>query len=105
MHASEKCHRISIYHEIQALVEHNSIEKKLFQNSEFARKTIDYDNDPNLSAITIGYYTTLKTTTTSYLVDEIDVVGNLGGGLGLTLGISIFTVLDFVLEWLIHRLI
>ena len=66
---------------------------------------MDYDTDPNLSAITIGYYTTLKTTTTSYLVDEIDVVGNLGGGLGLTLGISIFSVLDYVLEWLIHRLI
>ena len=85
------------------MIEHNSIEKKLFQNSEFARNTMDSATYPNLSAITLGYHTTLKTTTTSYLVDEIDVVSNLGGGLGLTLGISIFSVLDFILDWLIRR--
>ena len=38
----------------------------------------------------------LKKNTKSYLVDSIALVSNIGGGLGLALGFSMFSVLDKV---------
>ena len=46
----------------------------------------------------------MKTTTKSYLVDEIALISNIGGGLGLVLGISIFSVVDYILEKLFGQI-
>ena len=46
----------------------------------------------------------MKTTTKSYLVDEIALISNIGGGLGLVLGISIFSVVDYIFEKLFGQI-
>ena len=40
----------------------------------------------------------IKRLTKSYMVDHIAVISNLGGGLGLTLGWSIYNFLDYVID-------
>ena len=47
----------------------------------------------------------LKKNTKSYLVDSIAFISNIGGGLGLALGISIFSVLDYITVRLFDKII
>ena len=45
----------------------------------------------------------LKQTTTSLLVDTETLISNIGGGLGLALGISAYSVVAPTLEWVFRR--
>ena len=40
----------------------------------------------------------VKTITKSYLVDGITLFSNIGGGLGLALGFSMYSVIDYIIE-------
>ena len=57
------------------------------------------DVDAEKATFLLLQYTTsgiLKRNTKSYLVDTTDFITNIGGGLGLVLGISIYSVLDYI---------
>ena len=57
------------------------------------------DVDAENATFLLLQYTTsgiLKRNTKSYLVDTTDFITNIGGGLGLVLGISIYSVLDYI---------
>ena len=45
----------------------------------------------------------VKITTTNALVGGTELVSNIGGGLGLTLGLSILSVMDYFLEKIIPK--
>ena len=45
-----------------------------------------------------------KENTKSYLVDPVALVSNIGGSLGLALGISVFSVLDYITIKSINRI-
>ena len=40
----------------------------------------------------------VKTITKSYLVDGITLFSNIGGGLGLALGFSMYSLIDYIIE-------
>ena len=46
-----------------------------------------------------------KENTKSYLVDPVALVSNIGGSLGLALGISAFSILDYMTITLINRIL
>ena len=64
-------------------------------------------NEQKSNIILIAYKSDglLKKNTKSYLVDSIAFVSNIGGGLGLALGISIFSVLDYITVRLFDKII
>ena len=64
-------------------------------------------NERKSNIILIAYKSDglLKKNTKSYLVDSIAFVSNIGGGLGLALGISIFSVLDYITVRLFDKII
>ena len=64
-------------------------------------------NEEKSNIIFIAYKSDglLKKNTKSYLVDSIAFVSNIGGGLGLALGISIFSVLDYITVRLFDKII
>ena len=64
-------------------------------------------NEQKANIIFIAYKSDglLKKNTKSYLVDSIAFVSNIGGGLGLALGISIFSVLDYITVRLFDKII
>ena len=46
----------------------------------------------------------IKRETKAYLVDGIALASNIGGGLGLALGVSMFSLLDYVTEFFLDRI-
>ena len=46
----------------------------------------------------------LKQTTTSLLVDTETLISNIGGGLGLALGISAYSLIAVVVDWVDKKL-
>ena len=46
----------------------------------------------------------IKRETKAYLVDGIALASNIGGGLGLALGISMFSLLDYVTQIILNRI-
>ena len=50
------------------------------------------------SLVVMKYRPNIKTETISYLIDPIGLISNIGGGLGLALGFSIFSVFDFIMD-------
>ena len=74
----------------------------------FLLQNIGVESDPELddvhedshSMVVIYFHDrgVMNTITDSYLVDTISLISNIGGGLGLALGISVFSVLEYVLD-------
>ena len=50
------------------------------------------------SLVVMKYRPNIKTETISYLIGPIGLISNIGGGLGLALGFSIFSVFDFIMD-------
>lgn len=55
------------------------------------------------SLVVMKYRPNIRTETISYLIDPIGLISNIGGGLGLALGFSIFSVFDFIMEKFISQ--
>ena len=86
-------------------MKHQSYDRMLFEQSmaSSARLLPYYGND-NITLINFSYNPRTQTTITSYLVDDISFVSNIGGGLGLALGVSTFSVMDLILERILSYL-
>ena len=99
LNLAEKCHRNWISGSVRSVVKHQSVDKMLFEQSMASKsKLLPYYGNDNITVINFSYNPRAQTTTISYLVDDISFVSNLGGGLGLALGVSTFSVMDLILE-------
>ena len=62
-----------------------------------------YSEVKNVSFIQLTITPFVKITTTNSLVGGTELVSNIGGGLGLALGLSILSVMDYFLEKIIPK--
>ena len=86
------------------LINYDSTDKYNFEVAVGNSDGFPFHGLDNLTTVEIRSLSTIKTTTKSYLVDEIGLVSNIGGGLGLALGVSFFSVLDFILTKLLDQI-
>ena len=83
-------------------VEHNST-KAFVKAGLFARAHqalgLTYPEE-QLNYVVLGYLTQgmVKTSTRSILVGPVSLLSNIGGGIGLALGISIHSIIDFLIK-------
>ena len=99
---TERCHRKRTKVLRKQIIKRYSIE-------EFVRSSILAISSDAMKAnfelnsttfVTIKYPSNgiVKTITKSYLVDGITLFSNIGGGLGLALGFSMYSVLEYIVE-------
>ena len=56
----------------------------------------------NTTFVQLKYLSKAKSVTKSYLVGDMELLSNIGGGLGLTLGLSIFSIIDDIIKKLLR---
>ena len=99
---TERCHRKRTKVLRKQIIKRNSIEEfvrsSIFAISSDAMKA-NFDLN-STTFVTIKYPSNgiVKTITKSYLVDGITLFSNIGGGLGLALGFSMYSVIDYIIE-------
>ena len=86
------------------LINYDSTDKYNFEVAVGNSDGFPFHGLDKLTTVEIRSLSTIKTTTKSYLVDEIGLVSNIGGGLGLALGVSFFSVLDFIMTKLLDQI-
>ena len=71
----------------------------MFAIASDAMKASNFDLN-STTYVTIRYPSNgiVKTITKSHLVDGITLFSNIGGGLGLALGFSMYSVFDYIIE-------
>ena len=61
-------------------------------------------DDANTVKISFNERGVIKQTTTSLLVDIEDLISNIGGGLGLALGMSVYSTIECALDFVSRKL-
>ena len=100
--SQSKIQKFSMYHMPQEN-SHQAFVKDNF-NTLFG---MEHGSSENATKVLFKYShgAVLKENTKSYLVDPVALVSNIGGSLGLALGISVFSALDYITIKLIKRIL
>ena len=95
---------IPVIQECYVVISSSNNGQKQIDNTNHSDQYSDlFCNLSNFVQILFNIRRVLKQTTTSLLVDTETLISNIGGGLGLALGISAYSVVAPTLEWVFRR--
>ena len=97
---SDKCQstQMNLDNDYRVLAE-NSNDKFIFMQS---LKLSSYPDSDKVTLLQLQFLPNPKIITASYLVGGTDFISNIGGSLGLALGISFFSVVDYLVQKLLN---
>ena len=75
---------------------------KFLYKSNTLMESHGFTDTANTTYVQLKYLPNAKIVTKSYLVGDMELLSNIGGGLGLTLGLSIFSIIDDIIKKLLR---
>ena len=90
-------------HANENVIREGSHEQFIFLSSNPFAQTIR-ESGGSLVILKFPQQGLIKTSTKSYIVDWVAFISNIGGGLGLTLGISIFSGMEWIFDRIFDKI-
>ena len=98
----DKCRttKVKSYPPPQLMADNSNI--KFLYKSNTLMESHGFTDTANTTYVQLKYLPNAKIVTKSYLVGDMELLSNIGGGLGLTLGLSIFSIIDDIIKKLLR---
>ena len=98
----DKCRttKVKSYPPPQVMADNSNI--KFLYKSSTLMESHGLTDTANTTLVQLKYLSKAKIVTKSYLVGDMELLSNIGGGLGLTLGLSIFSIIDDIIKKLLR---